>query len=74
MEWYALLPFTDSRPLIASLNKIYPFIKVKYTRGEGTSLVNRVLTEQKASIHAVDVPGAHGVLHTTLMKAGLVAK
>jgi len=74
IEWYASLPFTDSRPLIAGFNKHYPFLKVKYTRGGGTSLVNRVLTEHKASVHRVDVLGARGVLHTILMKAGLVAK
>ncbi len=74
IEFYGSLPFTDSMPLIQRFRKHYPFIKVKYTRGGGTSLVNRVLTEHKAGRHNVDVLGARGVLNLILMKAGLVAK
>lgn len=74
VEWYGSLPFTDVRPLIKKFKKLYPFIEVKYTRGGGTSLVNRVLTEHRAGVNKVDVLGGRGNLHTTLMKAGLVAK
>ena len=74
IEFYGSLPFTDSMPLIQRFRKHHPFIKVKYTRGGGTSLVNRVLTEHKAGRHGVDVLGARGVLHSTLMKAEMVAK
>ena len=74
LEWYGSLQVTDVRDLIERFKKKYPFIEVQYTRGGGTNVVSRVLTERKAGADKADVIGGRGNFHDTLMKAGLVAK
>ncbi len=74
VEWYATLPFDQSRPLMEGFERRYPFVKVKYTRGGGTSLVNRVITEHKARVARVDVLGGTSFSHASLMQAGLIAR
>lgn len=74
IEWYGSLLVNEVTDLIHAFKQRYPFVEVKYTRGGGTNLVTRVLTEQKAGTHKVDVFGGRGNLHVTLMKAGFVAK
>jgi hypothetical protein len=48
IEWYGSLLVNEVTDLIDAFKQRYPFIEVKYTRGGGTNLVSRVLTEQKA--------------------------
>jgi iron(III) transport system substrate-binding protein len=74
VEWYATLPFDQSRPVMEGFERRYPFIKVKYTRGGGTSLVNRVITEHRGSVDRVDVLGGTSFSHASLMEAGLLAR
>jgi len=74
IEWYGTIPFSQARELIDPFKKHYPFIELKYTRGGSSSLFNRVVTEHKAGVHKVDLLGFASSLHTSLMKAGLVAK
>ena len=74
VEWYSTLPGTDVKELIDRFTKRYPFIEIKYTRGGGTGVINRLLTEYKTGTYRADVIGARGTFHATLMKAGVVAK
>jgi len=74
LEWYGSLQAADVRDLIERFRKKYPFIDVRYTRGGGTNVVGRVLTERKAGADRADVIGGRGNFHDTLMKSGLVTK
>lgn len=74
IEWYATLPFGQARPLMEGFRRRYPFLEVKYTRGGGTNLVNRVMTEHKAGVDKVDVLGGSSFSHSALMEAGLLAR
>ena len=74
VEWYATLPLQLSSDLIAAFRQRYPFIEVRYTRGGGGRMVNRVITEHRAGTHNFDVLGGTSTSHDTLMKAGLIAR
>jgi ABC-type Fe3+ transport system substrate-binding protein len=74
VEWYATLPVELSSQLIAAFRKRYPSIDVKYTRGGGGRMVNRVITEHRAGSDKFDVLGGTSTSHETLMKAGLIAR
>lgn len=74
LEWYATLPLELSSQLITAFRKRYPFIDVKYTRGGGGRMVNRVITEHRAGSNKFDVLGGTSTSHDILMKAGLIAR
>lgn len=74
VEWYATLPFGQSRPLIDGFRRRYPFLEVKYTRAGGTSLASRVMTEHKTGVDKVDVLGGTSFSHTLLMQADLIGR
>lgn len=74
IDWYGSLLLHDVKDFIAAFNKQYPFLEIKYTRGGGTSLLNRALTEQRAGTPRVDVLSGRGNFHPTLKKAGFPAK
>ncbi|HKA33850.1 MAG TPA: extracellular solute-binding protein [Candidatus Binatia bacterium] len=74
LEWYGSLQAADVRELLDLFKKRYPFIEVRYTRGGGTNVVGRALTERKAGADRADMIMGRGSLHDTLMKAGMVAK
>jgi len=74
VEWYATLPLQLSSELIAAFRQRYPFVEVRYTRGGGGRMVNRVITEHRAGNHHFDVLGGTSTSHDTLMKAGLIAR
>jgi len=74
IEWYGSLLVPEATQIIEKFRQRYPFIEVKYSRGSGTQVINRFLTESKAGSHRADVIGARTNFHPTLMKAGLVAK
>lgn len=74
LEWYGSLQAADVREILDLFKKRYPFIEVRYTRGGGTNVVGRALTERKAGADRADMIAGRGSLHDTLMKAGMVAK
>ena len=74
IEWYGSLLVPEATLIIDRFKQLYPFLEVKYSRGSGTNVINRFLTESKAGSHRADVVGARSNFHPTLMKAGLVAK
>jgi iron(III) transport system substrate-binding protein len=74
VEWYATLPVELSAQLITAFRKRYPFLDVKYTRGGGGRMVNRVITEHRAGSNKFDVLGGTSTSHEVLMKAGLIAR
>lgn len=74
VEWYATLPLDLSSQLITAFRKRHPFIDVKYTRGGGGRMVNRVVTEHRAGSNKFDVLGGTSTSHEILMKAGLIAR
>jgi iron(III) transport system substrate-binding protein len=74
VEWYATLPLDLSSQLITAFRRRHPFIDVKYTRGGGGRMVNRVVTEHRAGSNKFDVLGGTSTSHEILMKAGLIAR
>jgi len=74
VEWYGSLLINEVTEISAAFKKRYPFLDIKYTRGGGTNLVGRLLTEQKANSNKADIFSGRGNLHVTLMKAGFPAK
>jgi iron(III) transport system substrate-binding protein len=74
VQWNSTMPVTDAREVIDQFRKRYPFVDVQYSRLSGTAVVNRFLTEYKAGASRLDVLGARGDMHPTLMKAGAVAR
>jgi iron(III) transport system substrate-binding protein len=74
VEWYATLPLELSSQLTAAFRKQYPFVEVRYTRGGGGRMVNRVVTEHRAGSNKFDVLGGTSTSHEVLMKAGLIAR
>jgi iron(III) transport system substrate-binding protein len=74
VQWNSTMPVTDARDVIDRFRKRYPSIEVQYGRMSGTAVVNRLLTEYKAGTPRLDVLGARGDMHPTLMRAGVVAK
>jgi iron(III) transport system substrate-binding protein len=74
IEWYGSLLVPEATQIIEKFRQRYPFIEVKYSRGSGTQVINRFLTESKAGSYRADLVGARTNFHPTLMKAGLVAK
>ncbi len=74
VQWNSTMPITDAQQVIDRFRKRYPFIDVKYIRMSGTAVVNRFLTEYKAGTSSLDVLGARGDMHPTMMKAGVVAR
>src|SRR5262245_58875327 len=74
VEWYGSLLINEVTEISAAFKKRYPFLDIKYTRGGGTNLVGRLLTEQKAGSSKADIFSGRGNLHVTLMKAGFPAK
>ena len=74
VEWYATLPVEHSKVLIEAFRQRYPFIEVQYTGAGGGRMVNRVVTEHRASLNKFDVLGGTSTSHVALMKAGLIAR
>jgi iron(III) transport system substrate-binding protein len=74
IEWYGSLLVPEAAQIIEKFRQRYPFVEVKYSRGSGTQVINRFLTESKAGSYRADIVGARTNFHPTLMKAGLVAK
>ena len=74
IEWYGSLLVPEATQIIEKFRQRYPFVEVKYSRGSGTQVINRFLTESKAGSYRADVIGARTNFHPTLMKANLVAK
>jgi len=74
IEWYGSLLVPEATHIIEKFRQRYPFVEVKYSRGSGTQVINRFLTESKAGSYRADVIGARTNFHPTLMKANLVAK
>jgi iron(III) transport system substrate-binding protein len=74
IEWYGSLLVPEATQIIEKFRQRYPVVEVKYSRGSGTQVINRFLTESKAGSYRADVVGARSNFHPTLMKAGLVAK
>src|SRR5262245_40539946 len=67
VEWYATLPLDLSSQLITAFRRRHPFIDVKYTRGGGGRMVNRVVTEHRAGSNKFDVLGGTSTSHEILM-------
>ncbi len=74
VEWYATLPVELSSQLVTAFRKRYPFLDIKYTRGGGGRMVNRVITEHRAGSNKFDVLGGTSTSHDVLMKAALIAR
>jgi iron(III) transport system substrate-binding protein len=74
LEWYGSQQAGDVREILDLYRKRYPFVDVRYTRGGGTNVVGRALTERKAGGDRADVIAGRGSLHDSLMKAAMVAR
>ena len=62
-----------SSPLIKLFRKKYPFIVVKLARIGGSQIIQRVETEAKTGLHAVDVMGTGELGIVSLIDRGVMA-
>jgi iron(III) transport system substrate-binding protein len=63
-----------SGPLVNLFEKKYPFISVKLARIGGSKIIQRVDTEARAGLHAVDVVGTGELGIVDLVDRGVMAK
>jgi len=63
-----------SGPLVALFEKKYPFIRVKLGRIGGSKIIQRVETEARAGLHAVDVVGTGELGIVGLVDRGVMEK
>lgn len=63
-----------SGPLVALFQKKYPFITPKLSRIGGSQIIQRIETEAKAGLHAVDVIGTGELGVVSLVDRGVMAK
>jgi iron(III) transport system substrate-binding protein len=63
-----------SGPLVKLFEKKYPFISVKLARIGGSRIIQRVETEAKAGLHAVDVIGTGELGIVSAVDRGLTAR
>ena len=71
---YASTNHQMNGPLIKLFEKKYPFITVKLARIGGSQIIQRVETEAKAGLHAVDVMGTGELGIVSLVDRGVMAK
>jgi iron(III) transport system substrate-binding protein len=63
-----------TQPLVNLFQKKYPYIGVKLARIGGSKIIQRVETEAKAGLHAVDVIGTGELGIVNLIDRGVIAK
>jgi iron(III) transport system substrate-binding protein len=62
------------QPLVGVFEKKYPFVGVKLARISGSKVIQRVETEARAGLHAVDVVGTGELGIVGLVDRGVMAK
>jgi iron(III) transport system substrate-binding protein len=62
------------QPLVALFEKKYPFVGMKLARISGSKIIQRVETEARAGLHAVDVIGTGELGIVSLVDRGVMAK
>src|SRR5262245_14440429 len=72
--WYAPMNRESLRELTSAFEADYPFLKVEVLSGGPQSLLNRVVTEQRAGKHNYDVLNIRSSALFTLKKAGAVMR
>src|SRR5215813_6916430 len=55
LVWYTSTNLTESKPLLNDFEKQYPFIKGEIFRASGVVILNRIITETRASKWNYDV-------------------
>jgi len=72
--WYAPMNREDLRQFTAAFEAEYPFLKVEILTGGPQSLLNRILTEYRASRHNYDTLNIRSSALFTLKKANAVGR
>jgi len=72
--WYAPMNREDLRQFTNSFEAEYPFLKVEILTGGPQSLLNRIMTEQRAAKYNYDTMNVRSSALYTLKKAGAVMR
>ncbi len=71
---YGSMTLPDATVLIKEFEKIYPFLKVEYTFAQATTLLPRIIMEEKAQKHLMDFTILGGEEVYILGKEGILMK
>jgi iron(III) transport system substrate-binding protein len=71
--WYTTMNVSQSKPVIDTFQKKYPFIEPVLYRAGGGALVNRVLNEARAGKYDWDVVGGRGEMILAFKEKNLLA-
>jgi len=72
--WYAPMNREDQRQFTAAFETKYPFLKVDVLTGGPQSLLNRLLSEQRAGKHTFDIINIRSSALYTLKKANAIMR
>jgi ABC-type Fe3+ transport system substrate-binding protein len=73
LVYYTTMTLSQSKKVVDSFQKRYPFIKANLFRLGGGPLLNKMLAEARAGRHSWDVVSGRGELFLPLMNKGLLA-
>ncbi len=71
---YGSLILPDATKLIKEFEKIYPFLKVEYAKGQGPTLLNKIILEERAQHYLMDFTIMGGEEMYILGKKGILMK
>jgi iron(III) transport system substrate-binding protein len=71
--WYTTMNVSQSKPVIDTFQKKYPFIEPVLYRAGGGALVNRVLNEARAGKYDWDIVGGRGEMILAFKEKNLLA-
>ncbi len=72
--WYTTSSPTIVKEIVATFNRSYPFIEVKYYRAKARDITEKFLTEARAGIHSADLIKTSAFLLPPLIQAGLIGE
>jgi len=74
VSFYCAMSMEDARVLVAKFHEKYPFIRVDLYRTDNTSVLNRILMENRAKRRVNDVVMTTGDITMAIKDNGLLAK
>lgn len=72
--WYTPVSPTLIKEIVASFNRRYPFVEIKYYRAKARDVTERFLTEARAGIYVADLIRTSAALMAPLSQAGLIGE
>jgi iron(III) transport system substrate-binding protein len=73
VRWASSTPQPWAEPALQIFQKRYPTIKVEYMRQSGRVLAERIIREQRAGKHDIDIVGTSAVTFAGMKDSGVIA-